>query len=423
METKSSGCPRAGWASLEHMDLLPIFLLVFLVFVNRYVVGRLLQRLRPEAFDGPRSDAKPTVAIVIPLYNEGQGIYRTVESLLQQDYPNLSIVVVDDASTDDSWQWARRAAEGRPNVHVLRNAENMGKRLSIARAVRMADAEIIVSVDSDVVAEPDAVSRLVERFTSPEIAAVGGRVLVSNARENWLTAMQAVKYHFGYLWLKSIERAYQSVLCLSGCLTAYRRHVLLELEPVLLRRNLLGVPIKYGEDRFLSRQILRAGYRTTLTLDARCYTIAPPSLAGYMSQQLRWRRSNLVDMLGGLTHVWRLHPVVALHYFSVYALLLAYPVLVARQIVHGHFAELTVEHAAVLVVLGLVYRRESRSEPDHLRVPALAILPLALIMPLTYVLLTPLALFTLDSGSWETRVAAAAEPVAQPEPGAEVAST
>ena len=67
-------------------------------------------------------------------------------------------------------------------------------------------------------------------------------------------------------------------MCLSGCLTAYRRHVLIELEPILENRNILGVPIKYGEDRFLTHQIVKAGYRTRMTMDAICFTKAPTTL-------------------------------------------------------------------------------------------------------------------------------------------------
>src|SRR5690606_31046647 len=112
---------------------------------------------------------------------------------------------------------------------------------------------------------------------------------------------QTIKYHYGYFYLKNLERAFQCVMCLSGCLTAYRRHVLVELEPILEDRNLLGIPIKYGEDRFLTRQIVKAGYRTVCTLDAQCWTVAPPTISKYFAQQLRWRRSNLVDFFGGIS--------------------------------------------------------------------------------------------------------------------------
>ena len=88
-------------------------------------------------------------------------------------------------------------------------------------------------------------------------------------------------------------------MCLSGCLTAYRRHVLIELEPILENRNILGVPIKYGEDRFLTRQIVKAGYRTVHD-DGRdvLHQGGDRRCSGYFTQQLRWKRSNIVDFIG-----------------------------------------------------------------------------------------------------------------------------
>ncbi|HSP79186.1 MAG TPA: glycosyltransferase family 2 protein, partial [Myxococcaceae bacterium] len=288
------------------MELFPVHLLVVLVLMNRYVLGPLLRRVRDDRVSATDDSYQPTVTVVIPLFNEGEGIFHTVRSLLEQDYPTdkLSICVVDDCSTDDSHAWAMRAAEGHPNVKVTRNPHNMGKRKGIARAVREATSELIVSVDSDVLVHESAVRELVRRFVSPRIAAVGGRTYVSNRHQNWLTRMIEIKFYYAQEWLKDLERSFRTVLCLSGCLTAYRRHVLLELEPILEARSIAGVPIKYGEDRFLTRQSVKAGYETVYTTAAWCTTAAPSTLAAYFSQQLRWRRSNLVDMLGGLSHAW-----------------------------------------------------------------------------------------------------------------------
>jgi cellulose synthase/poly-beta-1,6-N-acetylglucosamine synthase-like glycosyltransferase len=350
---------------------------------------------------------EPTVAIVTPMFNEGQGVFDSISSMLALDYPadKLSIIIVDDCSTDDSYTWACRAAEqSHGRVRVLRNRVNMGKRKSIAHAVRETNAELIVSIDSDVVVEAKAIRALVRRFTNPRIAAVGGRVNVSNPHETWLTRMQAVKYFLGYEYLKTLERAFRSVMCLSGCLTAYRRSVLLELEPILENRNLCGVPIKYGEDRFLTRQIVKAGYQTYCTMDAVCWTSAPPTYKKYFAQQLRWRRSNLVDIIGGVSHAARLHPVVGLHYLCSGALLVTYPIVVVQKLANGTFWELAAFHLLVLAALGTVYAYHARRQlPREMRVHPLSFLSMALVMPVTYIVCTTLAIFTLDSSSWETR--------------------
>jgi cellulose synthase/poly-beta-1,6-N-acetylglucosamine synthase-like glycosyltransferase len=380
--------------------------LTTLVFVNRYIAGIALRLLKGRKFDETRDDFEPTVEVIIPMFNEGGSIEETLVSLLAQDYPaeKLRVTVVDDCSTDDSYEHAARIAlTSRGRIRVSKNPRNIGKRHSIIRATRESQAEIIVSVDSDVVVDPPAIRQLMRRFVSPQIAAVGGRIDVRIMRDNWLTRMQVVKYWYAYSFLKNLEWAFRRVMCLSGCLTAYRRTVLVELEPVLMNREILGVPIKYGEDRFLTRKIVAAGYHTTMTNDAVCRTFVPTTLAGYFSQQLRWRRSNIVDYVGGMSHVWRLNPIIAIHFFSLFGLLVAYPALIARSIMRGTFLPLLVSHIIGAFGFGLIYRWYVRKERADLRVSALAFVPIALVLPTIYAWLTPVALFTLDSSSWETR--------------------
>lgn len=377
-----------------------VLTLGLVVFAGPILARAMRGRTEEEVAD----DYEPFVTVITPMFNEGEGIRRTIRSILAQNYPEdkLSVIVVDDCSTDDSYAHAADETRRSARAVVLRNVVNVGKRHSIKRAVREATSEIVVSVDSDVILDPDAVRNLVRRFTSPKIAAVGGRVDILN-RENWLTRMQAVEYYFGYQFLKGLERAFRAVMCLSGCLTAYRRSVLLELEPLLERRNILGVAIKYGEDRFLTRQIIKAGYETTMTMDAVCRTTAPSGLQSYFAQQLRWRRSNIVDYVGGMSHVWRLHSVVAVHYYSVFALILAYPVLLLQSLVSGTFWTLMTIHLVWAASLGVIYRTQVRKLPADRRVSAFDALPLAIVLPVSYAVMTLLALLTLDSAKWETR--------------------
>ena len=385
----------------------PIFLFIFIVFLNRYVFGLWLTIARGRKLDETIEGYEPTIGVVVPLFNEGKSIYDTIISLVGLDYPKekLQVTVVDDCSTDDSYEWACKAAREHDNVTVLRNPVNMGKRKGINHAVRESTAEIIVSVDSDVIVYPTALRELVRRFVSPEIAAVGGRIHVSNPNENWLTRLQTIKYYFGQEHLKNLERGLRSVMCLSGCLTAYRRHVLMELEPILENRNLLGVAIKYGEDRFLTHQIVKHGYRTVMTMDAMCFTKAATTMNGYFNQQLRWKRSNIVDFIVGVGHAWKLHPLLCLQYLSMLMLLLVYPFVIITHITSGGFFQLALFHLQLIALFGLIYyfAPSVRRLPPWLRVHPIGFLPMAVMMPVAYLLLTPLGLFTLDSSSWETR--------------------
>src|SRR5688572_18197889 len=326
----------------------PVYLFIFIVFLNRYVFGLYLTLVRKKKLAERIEGYEPTITIVVPLFNEGRSIYDTIVSLVRLEYPRdkLEVTVVDDCSTDDSYEWAQKAAAEFSNVRVIRNPYNMGKRKGINAAVRASNAEIIVSVDSDVIVFPTALRELVAGFVSPQVAAVGGRVHVSNPNENWLTKLQTIKYYFGQEHLKNLERGLRSVMCLSGCLTAYRRHVLMELEPILENRNIMGVSIKYGEDRFLTHQIVKHGYRTVMTMKAMCFTKAANNLRGYFNQQLRWKRSNIVDFIVGLGHAWTLHPLLCLQYLSMFLLLLVYPFVIITHVARGDFLDLATFHVA-----------------------------------------------------------------------------
>jgi len=385
----------------------PIYLFIFIVFLNRYVFGLYLTLLRGKRLDPKIAGYEPTVTIVVPLFNEGPSIYDTIKSFGVLEYPQdkLEVIVVDDQSTDDSYAWACKAAAELTNVRVLRNPVNVGKRRGINHAVRESKAEIILSVDSDVLVFPTALRELVARFTTPQIAAVGGRIHVSNPNQNWLTKLQTIKYYFGQEHLKNLERALDQVMCLSGCLTAYRRSVLIELEPILEDRNLLGVEIKYGEDRFLTHQIVKHGYKTRMTMDAFCFTKAAPNLRAYFNQQLRWKRSNIADFIIGLGDAWKLHPLLTLQYLSMLLLVLVYPFVIVTHVENGKFFQLALTHVVLIGGFSMVYyfAPSVRALPPWLRVHPIAFLPMAVLMPVAYLLLTPLGMFTLDSSSWETR--------------------
>ena len=95
-----------------YVTSLPIYLFIFLVFLNRYVFGLYLTIIRRKTLDETIEGYEPTVTVVVPLYNEGRSIYDTIVALVNLDYPKekLEVTVVDDCSTDDSYEWACKAA-------------------------------------------------------------------------------------------------------------------------------------------------------------------------------------------------------------------------------------------------------------------------------------------------------------------------
>jgi N-acetylglucosaminyltransferase len=398
--------------------------LVLIVFTNRYVLGSLLRLGDKRNEDGFGIDPPiwPTVAIVVPVYNEGSHVLKTAASFEALDYPRdrLRVVFIDDVSTDDTYEHLLAIADKYPWMRVIQNERNMGKRLGIKNAVLQTHSDLIMSVDSDVIVDKNALRILVRHLYTTKADAAGGCVYVSNANDNWLTRMQAVKYWIGYQFLKNLENYFSHLMCLSGCLTVYRRAALLAVDGDVEKRTFMGDEVKYGEDRFLTRKLVERGYRTRLCFEAKCYTKAPANFPGYLSQQLRWRRSNIVDFITAIPFLTKFHPLVLVHYCSMALLLLFYPMTLASQVVRLGFVVPMIEHALLVSVFALAYELNKHKLPEMARTSGVWFLSMAFVFPVMYITMTPLALATLGTTSWETRGAVKKKvaPVASPKAGA-----
>jgi cellulose synthase/poly-beta-1,6-N-acetylglucosamine synthase-like glycosyltransferase len=238
---------------------------------------------------------QPTVTVLIACFNEGEAIYKTIESVCKSDYPNFEVRVFDDRSTDDSFAWMQKAEQDFSNVIATRNEVNLGKGRTIIKGLAQSSAEIVITIDSDTIIATDAMLELTACFADSKIALVGGSVGISNPNKNALTAFQVCVYYLFFHIAKIPEAYFHCIACVSGCLSATRRTVFLELVPDIEARGFFGSPVRYGEDRFITHQTLLHGYDTYCNLRAKCWTPAPDTIKSYWAQQLRWARSGMGD--------------------------------------------------------------------------------------------------------------------------------
>ncbi|MEL7429483.1 MAG: glycosyltransferase, partial [Pseudomonadota bacterium] len=151
-----------GLAALEWL----FAILVLIIFTNRYLFGSILRMLdkRTKPDFGCEPEEWPTVTIVTPVFNEGPTVIKTADSFAELDYPKdkLRVIFVDDVSTDDTYEHLLTAQRNHPWMRVDRNPHNMGKRLGIKRAVLTVDTDLVMSVDSDVIVEKNALRNMVK---------------------------------------------------------------------------------------------------------------------------------------------------------------------------------------------------------------------------------------------------------------------
>ncbi|MBD0291260.1 MAG: glycosyltransferase family 2 protein, partial [Thermoleophilia bacterium] len=256
---------------------------------------------------------EPSVAIVVPSYNEGAAVARTIHSCLGLDYPpeKLEVVVVNDGSTDDTWEQMQRAAAlyGPGRVRCVDLGSNQGKRAAMAEGIRRTEAEILVFVDSDSMPAPEAVRKLVQGFAEPKVGAISGLTYVRNAEANTLTRMQAARYYVSFQLLKAAESVVSAVSCCSGCFAAYRREAVLPLLERWEHQHFLGVECTYGDDRALTNMILKNRWKAIYDAEAEAWTDAPDGYRKFFKQQLRWKKSWAREGPILAAHLWRSRPI------------------------------------------------------------------------------------------------------------------
>ena len=123
----------------------------------------------------------PTVSIIIPAYNRVCELGRCLQSLLLQDYPaRLEIIVVDDASTDNTCimmeQYIQKKLSEQVSLRLVRHRQRCGIGTSRNDGAAIAQHELLAYIDSDCVASSNWLRELVPAFQQLAIGAVGGMI-------------------------------------------------------------------------------------------------------------------------------------------------------------------------------------------------------------------------------------------------------
>ncbi len=280
---------------------------MYTILISSYVLSRfaLAALYRPPKDMG----LEPACAVIVPAYNESDAVARTIHALMALDYPTekMEVVVINDGSSDDTWQHMIQAAAEyeQDRVRLVDLGSNQGKRAAMAAGIRATSAEILVFVDSDSVPAPDGLRKLVQGFADPRIGAISGLTYVRNVGANVLTRMQAARYYISYQLLKAAESTLGAVACCSGCFAAYRREAVIDLLEGWEHQRFLGVECTYGDDRALTNMVLRKGWTTIYDARAEAWTDAPEQYHKFFKQQLRWKKSWAREGPILLSHIWR----------------------------------------------------------------------------------------------------------------------
>lgn len=260
---------------------------------------------------------EPTISVVIPCKNEEDVIARTIQKTFEADYPayKYEVIVINDGSTDGTIDEIVRMKEQYPALTVVSWKKNKGKRHGMAEGFRRARGEIVIQLDSDSYIEPGDIRALVAPFQNQEVAAVCAHADPYNADANILTKMQAAYYFMSFRILKAAESTYHTVFCCSGCSSAYRRSAVMPIIDGWLNEMFLGLPATWGDDRALTSWMLKQGHKAVYTDEAKAYTVVPEKFKQFIKQQVRWKKSFLVNSVFLSKFIFKRDAFVGLFYF------------------------------------------------------------------------------------------------------------
>ncbi len=239
----------------------------------------------------PDSDPQPMVSFVIPAFNEELNIAATLKGVLEVDYPDFEVVVIDDSSTDGTLDEIEPFLAD-PRVRLVQKKVNEGKAMALNDAIPLTRGELLFVMDADAIPIPDILKYFVPHFRSPRCAAVTGNPRVAN-RDSFLSKLQAIEFASIISLMRRAQRVWGRIMTMSGVVGIFRRTALYDVG--------LYSPEMATEDIDLTWRLQMRHWDVRYESRAVMWMRVPQSLQGLWWQRRRWS----LGLSQVLTRHWR----------------------------------------------------------------------------------------------------------------------
>jgi cellulose synthase/poly-beta-1,6-N-acetylglucosamine synthase-like glycosyltransferase len=233
---------------------------------------------------------EPPVSIFIPARNEERVLGRLLRAITELTYPKnkTQIIIINDASTDNTGAIADEYAEAYSHVKVIhRDKEHggRGKAAALNDGMKYANGEVIFCFDADYYPQKDILEKLTREFADPKVGVVQGRITVLNEPQNMVTRLVALERIGGYCVDQKARDNLGLITQFGGTVGGIRRSLLERLGG--WDENILA------EDTDLTFRVYLAGYKVRYVQCAECYEEAVESWRAYWKQRYRWAKGHM----------------------------------------------------------------------------------------------------------------------------------
>lgn len=221
----------------------------------------------------------PSVTIAVPCFNESSTVANTITSLLALNYPKdrLTIAIVDDGSTDDTWQKIQQF-KNNPQIQIYQKP-NGGKYTALNFALEHCQSEYFGCLDADSFVDPDALKVLISYFANDTEAMAVTPAIKIFKPDSWIRKIQNVEYVLSIFIRKSLGLL-NAIHVTPGPFSIFRRSVFEKLGPY---RHAY-----HTEDMEMAMRMHYHHMKIVNAHQAYVYTVGPKTLRALLKQRLRW---------------------------------------------------------------------------------------------------------------------------------------
>jgi cellulose synthase/poly-beta-1,6-N-acetylglucosamine synthase-like glycosyltransferase len=220
----------------------------------------------------------PSVTIIVPCWNEERTVSKTIHSLLNLDYPKdkLKIMVVDDGSTDNTWNVVQKF-KNYPQIE-LHTKENGGKYTALNYGISKLTTDLVGCLDADSYVHKDSMKKIALYFEDKETMAVAPSIKLWQPR-NILQLLQKVEYGFG-IFTRKMYHYMNAIYITPGPFSIFRKEVFQKLGGYEHAHN--------TEDIQIALRMQKNGFKIAHAHEAIVYTVPPETVKKLLKQRVRW---------------------------------------------------------------------------------------------------------------------------------------
>lgn len=270
------------------MDFITIVFLVysFIAFYFLFLFILTYIQNRKEFFSVPPVTKEYSLSIVVPCFNGAKNIASTIQGLLDSDYNQLKkIIVVDDCSTDNSYEIMKEYAAKYPDkVLAVQTPKNTGNAAGAKNyGAKFVKTELIGFTDDDSSPEKEAIRYMIGFFDDKKVGAVTSTVLVQN-RDKFVLKLQSIEYKVIKFSRKLLEFL-DAIYVTPGPLGIYRKSAFDKVNG-FDEKNIT-------EDIEITWHLQYKGYKIKMAVPSRVYSVAPDKIKDWVKQRNRWNIGGL----------------------------------------------------------------------------------------------------------------------------------